>query len=225
MSEVDPLCPAEVQRFAVFSDDGLYRYRLDRSWGSGPPMVMLWLNPSTADAESDDPTVRRGMGFARAAGCGRLVVVNLFGWRATNPAELQRVADPVGPDNDAWIAGAVAEPAAVVVAGWGARADPVRVSTVLDLVRGTPLFCWGPHRRRSAAAPAVSAGDHPVGRLRRGRPRLGPPAPGRGASHVAAVSGAVPRNLGFRCHVSARFPAFSGCRALRHLTKYDVVAI
>lgn len=106
-------------------------------------MVVLWLNPSTADAESDDPTVRRGMGFARAAGCGRLVVVNLFGWRATDPAELQRVAHPVGPDNDAWIAGAVAEPAAVVVAGWGARADPVRVSTVLDLVRGTPLFCWG----------------------------------------------------------------------------------
>lgn len=53
------------------------------------------------------------------------------------------MADPVGPDNDAWIAGAVAEPAVVVVAGWGARADSVRVWTVLDLVGGTPLFCWG----------------------------------------------------------------------------------
>lgn len=43
-------------------------------------MAVLWLNPSTADAESYDPTVRRGMGSARAASCGRLVVVNLFGW-------------------------------------------------------------------------------------------------------------------------------------------------
>lgn len=115
MSEAQPLGPNEVERFAVLSDDGRYRYRLDRSWASVPPMVMLWLNPSTADDASDDPTVRRGMGFARAAGCGRLVVVNLFGWRATDPAELRRVADPVGPDNDAWIACAVAEPAAVVL--------------------------------------------------------------------------------------------------------------
>lgn len=139
-----------LERSAVFSPDGRYRYRLDRAWGSGPPMVAVWLNPSTADAETDDPTVRRGMGFARAAGCGRLVVVNLFGWRATDPAQLRTAADPVGPDNDAWIAAAAAEPAAVVVAGWGARADPIRVRTVLGLLGDSQLFCLG---RTAGGAP------------------------------------------------------------------------
>lgn len=106
-------------------------------------MVAIWLNPSTADADIDDPTVRRGVGFARAAGCGRLVVLNLFGWRATDPAQLRVVADPVGPDNDAWIAAAVAEPGAVVVAGWGARADSRRVRAVMGLLGDYPLFCLG----------------------------------------------------------------------------------
>lgn len=105
-------------------------------------MVAIWLNPSTADAETDDPTVRRGIGFARAAGCGRLVVVNLFGWRATDPAELRRVPDPVGPDNNAFIAAAVAEPAAVVVAGWGAHADRKRVRSVMGWLEAD-LFCLG----------------------------------------------------------------------------------
>lgn len=77
-----------VVRRAVVSADELFRYRLDRVWGDGPPLVFVMLNPSTADGTEDDPTVRRCMGYARREGCSSLVVVNLFAWRATKPADL-----------------------------------------------------------------------------------------------------------------------------------------
>lgn len=82
-------------------------------------MVMLvGLNPSTADARSDDPTIRRCIGFARDWGYGGLVVTNLFAFRATYPIDLKAAPDPIGPRNDAWIrrmAGQVQN----IVAAWG----------------------------------------------------------------------------------------------------------
>ncbi|MFD3920195.1 DUF1643 domain-containing protein [Streptomyces sp. NPDC058595] len=88
-------------RTALISDCGRYRYRLTRTWGPGPAAVMVMLNPSTADGTQDDPTVRRCVTFADAWGCGGLIVVNLYAWRATKRAELKLAPDPVGPDNDA----------------------------------------------------------------------------------------------------------------------------
>src|SRR4051812_17109287 len=109
------------QRGALLSDDGLYRYRLWRIWEElAPVMVWVMLNPSTADADVDDPSIRKCVGFAKANGCGGIIVVNLFAWRATDPKELRAVADPVGPENDAHIRWAVKAPLlATVVAGWG----------------------------------------------------------------------------------------------------------
>lgn len=82
------------------------------------------LNPSTADASNDDPTIRRCKGFAQAWACGRLVVVNLFAFRATKPADMKRADDPVGPDNDAHIARAaleVSRSGGHLVCAWGAH--------------------------------------------------------------------------------------------------------
>jgi hypothetical protein len=76
------------------------------------------LNPSTADAEKFDPTVRRCFGFARDWGFGGLEVVNLFALRSTYPEQLKKVSDPVGPENDAVIRRAV-KAADLVVASWG----------------------------------------------------------------------------------------------------------
>jgi hypothetical protein len=76
------------------------------------------LNPSTADAERDDPTIRRCGGFARAWGFGAMTVVNLFALRATDPARLRRARDPIGRDNDRHIAEAAAGADALVLA-WG----------------------------------------------------------------------------------------------------------
>ncbi len=110
-----------VDRGADLSPCGLYRYRLWRVWDRAhPTMLFIGLNPSTADAEQDDPTVRRCIGFAREWGYGGIEVANLFAFRATDPGKLLTAADPVGPDNDAWLERLRAgSPAAV--AAWGAN--------------------------------------------------------------------------------------------------------
>ena len=74
---------------AVFSDCRKYRYALWRIWDENKPLVMIiGLNPSTADEISNDPTITRCKSFARACGYGGVLVANLFGFRATSPNEL-----------------------------------------------------------------------------------------------------------------------------------------
>lgn len=106
---------------AVLSDCGTYRYALARTWrvGAGRQVCWVMLNPSTADAEQDDPTIRRCIGFSKAWGFGSLIVVNLFALRSTDPKALHAHVDPVGPDNDAHIAVAAATSDRIVCA-WGA---------------------------------------------------------------------------------------------------------
>ena len=94
------------------------------------------LNPSTADAVRDDPTIRRCIGFARAWGYRRLVVTNLFGLRATLPAALRRAADPVGPRNNQYVMRA-ARGADRIVCAWGVHgALGNRAAEVLTLLGG-----------------------------------------------------------------------------------------
>ncbi|WP_432444926.1 DUF1643 domain-containing protein [Rhizobium leguminosarum] len=81
------------------------------------------LNPSTADHEIDDPTIIRNVRRAQALNCGSLIVWNLFAYRSTNPALMKSVSDPVGADNDRWIAAALLEckeRSGIAVVGWGA---------------------------------------------------------------------------------------------------------
>lgn len=103
---------------ASLSACGTWRYALTRDWGGGPTMATVLLNPSTADAGRDDATLVRMMRRARAEGFGRLVVVNLFAFRATDPVALRKAADPVGPYNDAALLAAVVG-ADMVLCGWG----------------------------------------------------------------------------------------------------------
>jgi hypothetical protein len=131
------------------SPDGLYRWLLGRQWAPTPTpfVVYVMLNPSKAagvDAAGkaiDDPTVRKCVGFARRAGFGGLMIVNLFAWRSTDPAELGRSIDPVGAENDTWIRDACCSDSTTrVIAAWGSNA---RVSSwarererkVLELLR------------------------------------------------------------------------------------------
>ena len=97
------------------------------------------LNPSTADAVRDDPTIRRCIGFARAWGYRRLVVTNIFALRATLPSALRGAADPVGPRNDRYILRA-ARDADRVVCAWGVHgALGNREAEVLALLRDLAL--------------------------------------------------------------------------------------
>jgi hypothetical protein len=111
---------------ATFSPDGLYRYHLWRLWGDREHRcVFVGLNPSTADAARDDPTIRKCAGFAKRWGFGAVDVVNVFAWRSTKPVGILRAADPVGPDNDEAIAH-VLEGASRVVWAWGQHSTAVR---------------------------------------------------------------------------------------------------
>lgn len=86
---------------ALISKCGTYRYWLSRVWDVEKQQVMfIGLNPSTADAEDDDPTIRRMMDFAKRWGYGGIVVTNLFAYRATQPTDMFNADEPVGIDND-----------------------------------------------------------------------------------------------------------------------------
>ena len=129
---------------ATFSADRRYRYRLWREWDRSRAVVaFVMLNPSTADASRDDPTIRRCIGFARAWGFGGVEVANLFALRATDPRHLRGVPDPVGPRNARSLKLALAHASLVVVA-WGA--DPFARPVRLGVHRGQGGLRQGPER-------------------------------------------------------------------------------
>lgn len=108
-----------MERAAQISDCGKYRYSLTRSWDLDLPTVLfICLNPSTADAEKDDPTVRRCVGFAKEWGCGRIVMGNLFAFRATHPRDMMAAEDPVGPENNQTLL-ALSTHSYMTIAAWG----------------------------------------------------------------------------------------------------------
>lgn len=89
---------------AVFSKDRIHRYALIREWDLKKPSLMIVsLNPSTADEKRNDPTIQRCIGFARKWGFGKLFVTNLFSFRATSPKDLFNSKNPVRDKNDYWI--------------------------------------------------------------------------------------------------------------------------
>jgi hypothetical protein len=124
--------PDTMHRGAVLSPCRRYRYALTRRWGQGDAVLWVMLNPSTADAEHDDATLRRITAYSRAWGHGALTAVNLYAYRAAKPREMFAAADPVGPDNDAHLTRAAAGHARIVAA-WGAHARPDRIAAVLAL--------------------------------------------------------------------------------------------
>lgn len=107
------------------------------------------LNPSTADATQDDPTIRRCISFAKSFGTEGLIVVNLFAARATLPGTLLEMDDPEGPENHAYVTLACELAAAEkgkIVCAWGAHhiAQQMRGTVLgwIDLVSLEPV-CLG----------------------------------------------------------------------------------
>lgn len=142
-------------------DGTTYRWLLWRAWNPDrPPVLWIMLNPSTASATRDDPTIRRCVGFAKAWGYGRVDVVNLYALRATKPAALWAHPDPVGEHNDRWTRLATAR-AGLVVAAWGAhgaRDDRgAQVAAWLRLLR--PVYCLGTTRSGQPRHPLYVPGD------------------------------------------------------------------
>lgn len=121
-----------------------YRYCLFREWNPAlPRMVIIGLNPSAADDEYDDRTVRRCINFARREGCGSLSMLNAFALRATNPKELYNHPQPIGELNDDNIYCECMGAAKIVIA-WGKHGLFLnRQREVLILLKGLTLYCFG----------------------------------------------------------------------------------
>lgn len=143
------------EKAASLSPCGRYRWSLSRAWDSNllkPWLGFVMLNPSVADADIDDPTIRRCVGFAKTLGFAGVSVRNLFAVRATDPDALYSDPDPVGPENDRAILELVGG-CPVVVAAWGVHGHVRgRARQVIDLLaaRGQALHCLG-----------VTKGGHP----------------------------------------------------------------
>lgn len=155
---------------ATFSESRTYRYCLTRQWRPepAPEMAFVMLNPSTADAFADDPTIRRCVTFAKREGCGSLKVVNLFALRSSDPAALYDHPDPIGEFNEVVVRHAI-RTASVVVVGWGNHAERLAKyvanqpgwSKGLARRAGVKLWCLG-----------TTLGGHPKHPLARGRSRI-----------------------------------------------------
>lgn len=138
---------SDVRTYACLSEDGRYRYWLSRHWGpSMRAAVFVMLNPSKADAHKDDPTIRRCVKFARTWGYDALHVVNLYGYRATDPTVLKTVSQPIGPENDEHLikaADLVRAHDGILIAAWGNHATLARVEMGTAMLGDAPLHCLG----------------------------------------------------------------------------------
>jgi hypothetical protein len=137
---------------AIYSPCRRFRYILTRNVGAGDRVLVgMGLNPSTATAFKNDPTIKRGIGFASRWGCGLYVMLNAYGWRDTKPANLwaaeRNGVDIVGEHNDAAIDTVLCALSVEdrVLAAWGGHAEPDRVARVAELMVGADAIpmCLG----------------------------------------------------------------------------------
>lgn len=159
-----------MEKLAEISEDGIYRYSLERWWGEKlekkNPLVFCMLNPSTADAENDDPTIRRCIGFARREGRNGIIVVNVFALRATDPKEIQacrdRGGDPVGLENYSFLS-EVAKKYKEVVLAWGAhKAKEASRAAEIFYNYGAKTMCLGKTKHDLPRHPLYVRADQPL---------------------------------------------------------------
>jgi len=126
-----------MKRDAIFSACGQFRHLLIRVWDESLPVLPWGLcNPSDANAEKDDPTARRVIGFSERLGYGGAVIWNPYDYIATDPKRLRAAGWPVSPDNDRYILQACAMGTGAVIVGWGANLRGLeRPRRVLELLR------------------------------------------------------------------------------------------
>ncbi len=122
-----------MMKSAVVSEDNNYRYQLSRIWDESKPAVLfVMLNPSTADAFIDDPTIRRCINFARYWGYGGLYVGNLYAYRSTDPKALKHIDNPVGDDNIAHIQSLVTLVDKVIYAWGNNQKEPEWLRSIIE---------------------------------------------------------------------------------------------
>lgn len=154
------------RKTASISKSGIYRYSLTRIWDSTVNALgVVMLNPSTADASKDDPTIRRCIGFAKRDGYGGIHVCNLFAYRATKPADLMRATGRVGSHNDhALDTMFMLRP--TVLCAWGAQAGiEQRVAEFMARYSTYPMsrmVCLGTTKSGAPRHPLYVHGQQPL---------------------------------------------------------------
>lgn len=160
------------QSNAILSKCERYRYALTRQWAEGRGCVFVMLNPSTADAMLDDPTIRRCIHFAKREGCAKLTVVNLFAWRATDPDHLfKRSADEaIGPENTAYLRAMTSNRNDLVIAAWGAnqRAADRADAVLSEDLKNATLYCLGKSKSGAPRHPLYLKNEAPLTLYREG---------------------------------------------------------
>ena len=148
---------------ASFSPCGTYRYRLWRAWDATfPTMTIIGLNPSTADEQEDDMTIRRCINFARREGCGKLLMVNLFAFRATEPKVMMKAVDPIGPENDAALVLPLST-SKIVIAAWSIHGGHRgRDREVWGMLKNAWPVCLGITKNGHPRHPSRIAADTPL---------------------------------------------------------------
>jgi len=129
---------------ARFSGCRHYRPALWHSWAPElGTVVFIDPNPSTADADRDDPTSRRCRTLAADRGHGAMIMVNLFDYTATRPSDLKRKRAPVARCDDAVLVDACRD-AALIVAAWGGHGlHRDRSSSVRERLSAAELSEYG----------------------------------------------------------------------------------
>lgn len=172
-------------RTTQFSPDRRYRYTLWRELWSGDELfdafdgtnegergnalgqyiMVIGLNPSTADERNDDPTIRRCKAFAKSWGYGALCMTNLFAFRATQPEDMKKAVDPAGPECGKWLCD-IAKGAGMILAAWGKHGSFIgRDRNVLSALKaiGKPVYCLGKNSDGSPKHPLyIAANTIPV---------------------------------------------------------------
>ena len=133
-----------VEKSAIFSADHKYRYQLSRRWESGDSLYFVMLNPSTANENIDDPTIRRCVGFAKKWNYSGIEVLNLFALVSSDPDKLLTTPDSIGIDNDKYLITASKQAKKIVIA-WGnfGMRFQERVNEVLSIFSYRDIYCLG----------------------------------------------------------------------------------
>lgn len=80
-------------KIEIYNGDRTNRYLLGTR--GERPLVVMGINPSTADADKPDPTIRKVMGFAEKNGFDSFIMTNVYPQRATDPKYLHKQADKI----------------------------------------------------------------------------------------------------------------------------------
>lgn len=154
---------------ALFSECKSYRYLLSRNIGIGPTVSILMANPSIADGENDDPTIRRCMSLAKNQGWGKILIINKFAYISSDISVLSAVRDPVGEYNDQYITEAL-EASDKCVFAWGTLAKfktatlKERWKDIHKIARNLNIapLCWGANKDGHPKHPLFISGQSPV---------------------------------------------------------------